>query len=77
MKFKPDDIKQIELRAVNWGSSRACGGQSWELEVDMKKKRRKYLEDPRCDSVVLKNVSAKGNLVTFRVKIKEETLTEE
>ncbi len=72
MRFKPDDIKQIELFGQNWGSSSSCGGNGWSLEVEMEKKGREYLEDPRCDSVVLEKVSAKGNRVTFRVKIKEE-----
>ena len=67
MIFKPKEIGEIELFAVQAHAPRFCGCHATlELEKGTKETR------PRFDKVTLKKVRSKGNEVTFKIRIEKE-----
>jgi len=63
--MKASDISRIRVCSLDAFSSTACSGRG-DVEIDEG-------EDPHFEELVLERVRAKGNLVTFRVKVVRET----
>jgi len=67
MGFKPKEIKEIELFAVEAHAPRFCG-----CHATLQLEKKSGAVRPKFDKVTLKKIGGRGNEVTFRIKVRKD-----